>query len=148
MLRSTQLLRLSRSSARFLASPPAPTAGSGSNHLPTAHRLRETTGITGLAVHHSPLPTLAGIFQSTLALLKTLPETSVYRQSVEAITEQRLEVVNKYASSGQSGDKDEGMDEATIEKVEEELDAGLIEEVIEQAKDEQALAGKMLEWKR
>lgn len=148
MLRSTQLLRISRSSARLLASPPAATAGSGSNHLPAAQRLRETTGITGLAVHPSPLPTLAGIYQSTLSLLKTLPETSVYRQSAEAITEQRLEVVNRYYSTGQSASKDEGMDEVTIQKVEEELDAGLIEEVIEQAKDEQGIAGKMLEWKR
>ncbi len=146
MLR-TSVLRFARA-PRALAASHAASAGSGSNHLPTAQRLRQSTGITGLDVHPAPLPTLAGVYEATLNLLKALPETSVYRQSAEAVTRQRLSVVQRHLSGAAGAAKGENSDELAIEAVEEELDSGLIEEVLKQAKDEEGLAGKMIEWKR
>ena len=142
------MLRIARTS-RLLAS--APAANSGSNHLPQAQRLRTSTGITGVPVHPSPLPTLVGMYQSTLKLLSALPEGSVYRQATEALTHQRLAIVEKHLDSAtQSGSasKVDNADEKAIEAAEEEIDDGLIEEVINQAQHEQRLAGKMIEWKR
>lgn len=92
-----------------------------------------STGITGLSVHADPLPTLTQTYKSTLSLLSQLPAESVYRQATEAILKQRAAVIEKA-----NGD---------VEAVERELDAGQIEQVLQVAKDEQALAAKMLEWK-
>lgn len=51
------------------------------------------TGLTGLHSHPSPQNTLLYLYQSTLAKLQAIPETSVYRQSVEAVTKQRMAAV-------------------------------------------------------
>ncbi|EGN92436.1 Ndufa5, NADH-ubiquinone oxidoreductase subunit [Serpula lacrymans var. lacrymans S7.3] len=95
--------------------------------------LKKSTGITGLAVHPNPLPELSQTYQSTLSLLSTLPPTSVYRQSVEALTKHKLNIV-------QSANGDIGA-------VETQLDEGQIEESIDIANDEKSLVEKMLEWK-
>ncbi|KDN38572.1 hypothetical protein K437DRAFT_251224 [Tilletiaria anomala UBC 951] len=137
---STRVLQFSRAS-RALAGLGAP------NSLPRAHRLRTTTGITGLAVHPSPLPALAGIYSSTLSLLKALPENSVYRQSAEAITQHRLAIVQKHSSTPNAAGASESANEDVIQAIEQELDSGLIEEVIQQAQHEVSLAAKMIEWK-
>lgn len=68
-----------------------------------------------------------------------MPDSSVYRQATEALTSHRASVVERAVASGES--------EEAIGRVEQELDAGLIEEVVIQAEDEQKLATKMLEWK-
>lgn len=106
--------------------------------LPIAHTCisrgtKVSTGITGLSVHADPLPALTQTYKSTLSMLSQLPAESVYRQATEAILKQRAAVIEKA-----NGD---------VEAVERELDAGQIEQVLQVAKDEQALAAKMLEWK-
>jgi NADH dehydrogenase (ubiquinone) 1 alpha subcomplex subunit 5 len=95
--------------------------------------LKRTTGITGLAVHPNPLPELTKTYESTLTQLSSIPQTSVYRQSVEALTQRKLKIVQ-----GANGDI------ATVEK---QLDEGQIEESLDIASDELSLATKMVEWK-
>ncbi|KAE8151273.1 ETC complex I subunit conserved region-domain-containing protein [Aspergillus avenaceus] len=51
------------------------------------------TGITGLVTHPSPRSTLIYLYTNTLQKLKAFPESSVYRQSTEALTRQRLQIV-------------------------------------------------------
>jgi NADH dehydrogenase (ubiquinone) 1 alpha subcomplex subunit 5 len=92
-----------------------------------------STGITGLAVHPDPLPVLTQTYKSTLSVLSQIPAESVYRQATEAILKQRVAIIEKA-----NGD---------VEAVEREMDAGQIEQVLQVAKDEQTLAGKMMEWK-
>jgi len=100
---------------------------------PLLQAIRSSTGITGLAVHHDPIPALTSAYTKTLELLKTLPESSVYRQATEALTQHKLDVVN-----GAIGD---------AAKAEKDLDEGLIEQAIAQAERELSLAAKMQEWK-
>lgn len=95
--------------------------------------LKASTGITGLAVHPNPLPALLETYRSTESVLSKMPNDSVYRQATSAILKYRTSVIEKSA-----GD---------VAKVEQELDAGQIEEVLEAAKDELKLAGNVLEWK-
>ncbi|KAF9512609.1 hypothetical protein BS47DRAFT_1345210 [Hydnum rufescens UP504] len=61
---------------------------------PLRQAVKLTTGITGLPVHENPIPALTQTYRSTLALLqKDVPESSVYRQSVEALTQHRLSIL-------------------------------------------------------
>lgn len=94
--------------------------------------IKASTGITGLEPHPDPLPALKAIYSSTLSNLSSLPATSVYRQATEALTKHRLQVVE---SAGQD-----------IAKVEGEFGT-IVETLLEEAKDEQGLAVKMIEWK-
>jgi NADH dehydrogenase (ubiquinone) 1 alpha subcomplex subunit 5 len=94
--------------------------------------LKASTGITGLAVHPEPLPALKSTYTSTLSLLSSLPATSVYRQATEAITKHRLALVD-----GANGDS--AAAETSLE--------AQVEVAIEEAKDEEKLVGKMIEWK-
>lgn len=70
------------------------------------------TGLTGLLTHPSPRAALVALYVETLDRLETLPEHSVYRKSVEAITSHRLKIV--------AAAEPEGYDEwvrATLEKI-------------------------------
>ena len=58
------------------------------------------TGLTGLFNHPSPRSALIYVYGSTLEKLKTLPEHSVYRQSTEAITKQRLQIIQSIKPEG------------------------------------------------
>lgn len=101
---------------------------------PLFNQLRKaTTGITGLEVHHDPIPVLTKTYEITLSALSAFPATSVYRQGVEALTQKKLGIVN-----GANGD---------ITAVEKELDEGHIEESLSIAQDELDLVQKMAEWK-
>lgn len=100
---------------------------------PLYQALKQTTGITGLAVHPNPLPELTKTYQGTLSVLESIPPTSLYRQGVEALTRHKLNVVQK-----SNGD---------VTAVEKELNEGQIEESLDIAADEYNLATKMLEWK-
>ncbi|KAJ8522573.1 hypothetical protein ONZ45_g915 [Pleurotus djamor] len=100
---------------------------------PLLQVLKRTTGITGLDVHPNPLPQLAKTYESTLNILATIPQTSVYRQGVEALTQRKLKIVQDA-----QGD---------ISAVEAQLDEGQIEESLDIASDELKLAAKMVEWK-
>lgn len=58
------------------------------------------TGLTGLFTHPSPRSTLIALYTETLDKLRTLPEHSVYRQSAEAITRHRLQIVESVKPDG------------------------------------------------
>ncbi|KAI0335312.1 NADH2 dehydrogenase [Cubamyces sp. BRFM 1775] len=94
---------------------------------------KPSTGITGLKVHHDPVPELKKTYEATLQTLSAIPQSSVYRQGTEALTLHKLKVLEK--ANGNV---------ATIEK---ELDEGQIEESLDIAQDELSLAQKMLQWK-
>ncbi|KAI0669938.1 NADH2 dehydrogenase [Trametes maxima] len=94
---------------------------------------KTTTGITGLKVHHDPIPALKQTYDSTLQILSAIPQSSVYRQGAEALTLHKLKALEKA-----NGD---------IAAAEKELDEGQIEESLEIAQDELSLANKMLQWK-
>jgi len=101
---------------------------------PLLNQLRKTTtGITGLEVHHDPIPHLIQTYQTTLERLSAIPETSVYRQGVEALTRHKLNIVQ--ASGG------------SVAEVEKQLDEGHIEESLDVATDEMNLVSKVVEWK-
>ncbi|KUI68745.1 hypothetical protein VM1G_04444 [Cytospora mali] len=58
------------------------------------------TGLTGLFTDASPRSTLLFLYSTTIDKLKAVPETSVYRQSVEALTNHRLSVVEGVKPAG------------------------------------------------
>lgn len=58
------------------------------------------TGLTGLNTHPSPRPTLIYLYQSALQKLKNFPESSVYRQSTEALTRHRLQIIESTKPPG------------------------------------------------
>lgn len=122
-----------RATRRLLAAAPSAVKEAASL------RTKLSTGITGIAVHPEPLSALANSYQSTLKVLEAIPASAVYRQSAEAITRERLDVVKRVGA-----DK---ADEASIEQVEQAIGAGIVEELIMQANDELKLAGKMIEFK-
>tara|TARA_R110002003_G_scaffold2123_1_gene24045 strand:+ start:7968 stop:8555 length:588 start_codon:yes stop_codon:yes gene_type:complete len=58
------------------------------------------TGLTGLTTHPSPRSTLLYHYNATLDKLKKIPESSVYRQSTEALTRHRLQIVEQSKPKG------------------------------------------------
>lgn len=58
------------------------------------------TGLTGLTTHPRPRPALIYTYRKTLQRLAQLPANSVYRQSVEALTKSRLNVVESTIPEG------------------------------------------------
>jgi len=58
------------------------------------------TGLTGLLTHASPRSALIYLYRSTLDKLQAVPEHSVYRQSVEALTKHRLAIVEAVEPAG------------------------------------------------
>ncbi|PNS14648.1 hypothetical protein CAC42_1670 [Sphaceloma murrayae] len=60
------------------------------------------TGLTGLLTHASPRSSLIFTYNHTLAKLKQLPESSVYRQSTEALTKHRLSIIEAVKPEGLS----------------------------------------------
>ncbi|KAH7382552.1 ETC complex I subunit conserved region-domain-containing protein [Phaeosphaeria sp. MPI-PUGE-AT-0046c] len=58
------------------------------------------TGLTGLLTHPSPRSSLLYHYTSTLDKLKQIPESSVYRQSTEALTKHRLQIVEQAKPAG------------------------------------------------
>ncbi|KAI0135983.1 ETC complex I subunit conserved region-domain-containing protein [Hypoxylon sp. NC0597] len=58
------------------------------------------TGLTGLYTHSSPRSTLLYLYTRTLEKLQQLPESSLYRQSVEALTKHRLSSVEAVEPPG------------------------------------------------
>jgi NADH dehydrogenase (ubiquinone) 1 alpha subcomplex subunit 5 len=95
--------------------------------------LKRTTGIHGLAVHPDPLPALIKTYETTLSAISSIPQTSVYRQSVEALVRNKLNIV-----------KNAGADIAAAER---RLNEGQIEEALDIAAAELSLTTKMIEWK-
>ena len=58
------------------------------------------TGLAGLLTHPSPRGTLLYTYSRTLDALKQLPESSLYRQSTEAVTKHRLQIVSSVIPEG------------------------------------------------
>ncbi|KAL6881613.1 ETC complex I subunit conserved region domain-containing protein [Trichoderma longibrachiatum] len=58
------------------------------------------TGLTGLWTHKTPRSTLLYLYNTTLNRLQSIPETSLYRQSVEATTKHRMSLVEKVVPPG------------------------------------------------
>lgn len=58
------------------------------------------TGLTGILTHPQPRPTLIYTYNQILNKLQALPESSVYRQSTEAITKSRLKIVQDTKPAG------------------------------------------------
>lgn len=58
------------------------------------------TGLTGLVTHPSPRPTLIYLYTTTLQKLNAFPESSAYRQSTEALTRHRLQIVESTKPPG------------------------------------------------
>lgn len=58
------------------------------------------TGLTGILTHPQPRPTLIYTYKQILHKLKALPESSVYRQSTEAITKARLKIIQDAKPAG------------------------------------------------
>ncbi|KAK0555811.1 hypothetical protein OC846_000345 [Tilletia horrida] len=142
MLSASRILRASASSAVRAASASSTLSAGPSVSTPSiTARTKDTTEIFGIDVHPSPLTQLRDTYGQTLSTLKALPEGTVYRQAVEALTNHRLSVVEQALGSSKQVDED------VIKSVEEKLDVGLIEEVIMQADDELGLISKMIEWK-
>lgn len=136
------LRRLARSANAQAPPTSLPASADFISSLPSIGRTKLSTGIVGLPVHPSPFAHLVKLYDDTLATLNRIPPGAVYRQSVEAVIRQRRQAVAPYLEIA-SG---EGV-EQTIAKVEEQLGSGLIEEIVNQAEDEKALAEKMVEWK-
>lgn len=58
------------------------------------------TGLTGLFNHPSPRSTLLYLYGSILDKLKAFPEHSVYRQSTEALTKYRMNIIESIKAEG------------------------------------------------
>ena len=64
------------------------------------HQAGLPTGLTGLRTHAHPRSTLLTVYRTTLDHLQKLPESSLYRQSTEALTKQRLAFVERAVPAG------------------------------------------------
>lgn len=58
------------------------------------------TGLAGLLTHPAPRTTLIHLYNTTLSKLSALPETSLYRQSTEALTKHRLAIIEATKPDG------------------------------------------------
>lgn len=58
------------------------------------------TGLTGLFTHSSPRSTLLYLYSNTLDKLRAFPESSLYRQSTEALTKHRISIVSAVVPEG------------------------------------------------
>ena len=94
--------------------------------------LKATTGLTGLAVSTNPHHSLRILYSKLIRALDKYPDSSVYKQETKKLAEHRLNIVKT---------------EPNIEKLEEKINAGQIEEVIKQAENEIILARKLVDFK-
>ncbi|KAJ0012377.1 hypothetical protein NQD34_016711 [Periophthalmus magnuspinnatus] len=94
--------------------------------------LKKTTGLVGLAVSQNPHERLRILYSKILASLQTIPKDAAYRKYTEQLVNNRLHHVKT---------------EPDIEKLEQKISCGQIEEVIFQAECELNLSRKMSEWK-
>ncbi|CAI8007590.1 NADH dehydrogenase [ubiquinone] 1 alpha subcomplex subunit 5 [Geodia barretti] len=93
--------------------------------------IKKVTGITGLAVVPNAREVLCGLYAKIQAVLQQMPKDAAYRTYTRQIVQQRLQIVQA---------------ETNISAIEEKIGCGQVEELIEQAERELALAHKMEEW--
>ncbi|XP_005402383.1 PREDICTED: NADH dehydrogenase [ubiquinone] 1 alpha subcomplex subunit 5 isoform X1 [Chinchilla lanigera] len=94
--------------------------------------LKKTTGLVGLAVCETPHERLRILYTKILDVLEQIPKNAAYRKYTEQITNERLATVKA---------------EPDVNKLEDRLQLGQLEEVILQAENELRLARKMMQWK-
>ncbi|KAG9467601.1 NADH dehydrogenase [ubiquinone] 1 alpha subcomplex subunit 5 [Eleutherodactylus coqui] len=94
--------------------------------------LKKTTGLVGLAVAQNPHEHLRILYTKILGTLQAIPKDAAYRKYTEQIVNDRLNLVKT---------------ESSVDKLEQVINCGQIEEVIVQAENELHLARKMVEWK-
>ena len=91
------------------------------------------TGLAGLYQHPNPRPALIALSNHTLKVLdQKYPKESIYKQSVEALTKNRLKIVEE---------------NEIVENIENKIGGGLIEEIVIQAHEELTLAQELAELK-
>ncbi|MBA0685299.1 hypothetical protein Goari_012968 [Gossypium aridum] len=96
---------------------------------PLLAKVKETTGIVGLDVVPNAREVLIGLYNKTLKEIQAVPEDEGYRKAVESFTRHRLKVCQE---------------EEDWEMIEKRLVCGQVEELIEEARDELTLIGKMI----
>ncbi|XP_060633737.1 NADH dehydrogenase [ubiquinone] 1 alpha subcomplex subunit 5 [Anolis sagrei] len=94
--------------------------------------LKKTTGLVGLAVSETPHDRLRILYTKILAALDTIPREAAYRKYTEKIVNERFDMVKA---------------EPNVDKLEDKINCGQIEEVILQAESELTLARKMAQWR-
>ncbi|XP_020365617.2 NADH dehydrogenase [ubiquinone] 1 alpha subcomplex subunit 5 [Rhincodon typus] len=94
--------------------------------------MKKTTGLVGLAVAQNPHENLRILYSRILTVLQSLPQDVAYRKYTEQIINERLNLVKS---------------ERDVQKLEDKINCGQIEEVISQAENELSLAYKMAKWK-
>ncbi|XP_050792347.1 NADH dehydrogenase [ubiquinone] 1 alpha subcomplex subunit 5 isoform X2 [Gopherus flavomarginatus] len=92
----------------------------------------QTTGLVGLAVAENPHEHLRILYTKILAALQDIPKDAAYRKYTEQIVNERFNMVKT---------------EPNVQKLEDKMKSGQIEEVIIQAESELSLARKMAQWK-
>nr|XP_009916025.1 PREDICTED: NADH dehydrogenase [ubiquinone] 1 alpha subcomplex subunit 5 [Haliaeetus albicilla] len=92
----------------------------------------QTTGLVGLAVAENPHERLRILYTKILGVLQNIPKDAAYRKYTEQIVNQRFNLVQT---------------ETDVQKLQDKLNSGHIEEVIVQAENELSLARKMIQWK-
>uniref|UniRef100_A0A7N0VCB5 Uncharacterized protein n=1 Tax=Kalanchoe fedtschenkoi TaxID=63787 RepID=A0A7N0VCB5_KALFE len=98
---------------------------------PLMAKVKESTGIVGLDVVPNAREVLISLYSKTLNEIKAVPEDEGYRKAVESFTRHRLKICQE---------------EQDWEEIEKRLGCGQVEELIEEARDELTLIGKMIEW--
>ncbi|XP_067855918.1 NADH dehydrogenase [ubiquinone] 1 alpha subcomplex subunit 5 [Heptranchias perlo] len=94
--------------------------------------LKKTTGLVGLAVSQNPRETLKILYTRILTALQSMPQDAAYRKYTEQIVNERLNLITSVHD---------------VQKLEDKINCGQIEEVISQAENELSLAYKMAKWK-
>ncbi|KAK1790267.1 hypothetical protein P4O66_014181 [Electrophorus voltai] len=92
----------------------------------------QTTGLVGLAVSQSPHERLRILYTKILGSLQMVPQDAAYRKYTEQLITEKFNHVKA---------------EPDVQKLEEKINCGQIEEVIAQAESELSLSRKMAEWK-
>ncbi|KAG9450872.1 hypothetical protein H6P81_010837 [Aristolochia fimbriata] len=98
---------------------------------PLLAKVKETTGIVGLDVVPNAREVLISLYSKTLKEIQAVPPDEGYRKAVESFTTHRLKVCQE---------------EEDWEQIEKRIGCGQVEELIEEARDELTLIGKMIEW--
>ncbi|XKL58990.1 hypothetical protein PGB90_000006 [Kerria lacca] len=94
--------------------------------------IKKSTGLTGLKVVHNPEHSLRVVYGKILRAIQKIPPGAAYRKYTEDLVKSRLQVV---------------MDNKTVEEIENKINCGQIEELIQQAEYELILVRKYISWK-
>ncbi|KDR17347.1 NADH dehydrogenase [ubiquinone] 1 alpha subcomplex subunit 5 [Zootermopsis nevadensis] len=94
--------------------------------------LKQTTGLTGLAVVANPHHLLSVLYGKILRTIQKMPSSAAYRNYTEEIIKVRAEIVKNTSD---------------VKELERKIGCGQAEELIQQAENELVLARKMLTWK-